>query len=105
MQSFQISGVIIIFTPQDLVEMVVKKAVNMAKRMEKPLLGVVENMAFGKSRAKEMSRITSAPLLRQIPVDPELARLCDEGNIEGYNSDNINALGESLVKAISSIKN
>jgi len=98
--------------------MVVKKAVNMAKRMEKPLLGVVENMAylyipeidkrielFGKSRAKEMSRITSAPLLRQIPVDPELARLCDEGNIEGYNSDNINALGESLVKAISSIKN
>jgi len=118
MQSFPISGVIIVFTPQGLVEMVVKKAVNMAKKMEKPILGVVGNMAylyipeidkrielFGKSRAREMSRIASAPLLGQLPVDPELARLCDEGSIESYDNDIMNALGESLLKVISSIKN
>jgi len=118
MQSFPISGVIIVFTPQDLVEMVVKKAVNMAKKMEKPILGVVENMAylyipeidkrielFGKSKGEDMARAASAPLLGQLPVDPELARLCDEGNIESYDNDIMNALGESLLKAISSIKN
>jgi hydrogenase maturation protease len=118
MQSFPISGVIIVFTPQDLVEMVVKKAVNMAKKMEKPILGVVENMAylyipeidkrielFGKSKGEGMARAASAPLLGQLPIDPDLARLCDEGNIESYDSDIITALGESLLRVISSIKN
>ncbi|MGQ9617259.1 MAG: Mrp/NBP35 family ATP-binding protein [Spirochaetota bacterium] len=113
LQSFPVSGVIIVFTPQDLVEMVVKKAVNMAKKMEKPILGVVENMAylyideidkrielFGKSKGEDMSRAACAPLLGQLPIDPELARLCDEGNIESYDNEIINALGESLLKVI-----
>ena len=117
MQSFPVSGVIIVFTPQDLVEMVVKKAVNMAKKMEKPILGVVENMAylyvaeidkrielFGKSKGEDMSRAVGAPLLGQLPIDPVLARLCDEGNIESYDNEIMNALGESLLKVISSTK-
>jgi Mrp family chromosome partitioning ATPase len=79
MQSFPISGVIIVFTPQDLVEMIVKKAVNMARKMEKRILGVVENMSylyvpeinkrieiFGRSRGEEMSRAANAPLLGQL---------------------------------------
>ena len=114
MQSFPISGVIIVFTPQDLTKMIVRKAVNMAKSMNKPVLGVVENMAylyvaeidkkielFGRSRAEEMAESVNAPLLGQLPIDPELAKLCDEGNIERYNGDIIDSLGESFLQVVS----
>jgi len=114
MQSFPISGVIVVFTPQDLVEMIVKKAVNMARKMEKRVLGVVENMSylyvpeidkrievFGRSRGEELARVSNAPLLGQIPIDPELARLCDEGDIERYDGDIMNNLGEDIIKLIS----
>jgi len=114
MQSFPISGVIIVFTPQDLVEMIVRKAVNMAQKMEKPILGVVENMSylyvpeidkkielFGKSRGEELAKAARAPLLAQLPIDPELAKLCDEGNIERYDAENLNNLAKSLSEAIS----
>ena len=114
MQSFPISGVIIVFTPQDLVDMIVRKAVNMAQKMDKPVLGVVENMSyfyvpeidkkielFGKSHGEEMAQATHAPLLGQLPIDPELAKLCDEGDIERYHTDIMNSLSESLSQAIS----
>ena len=113
MQSFPISGVIIVYTPQDLVGMIVRKAVNMAQKMDKRVLGVVENMSyfyvpeidkrievFGKSRGDEMAKATHAPLLGQFPIDPELAKLCDEGNIERYDAEIINSLGKSLSEAI-----
>jgi len=113
MQSFPISGVIIVFTPQDLVEMIVKKAVNMARQMEKRVLGVVENMSylyvpeidkkieiFGASRAEQMAASINSPLLGQLPIDPELAKLCDEGNIERYAGEIATMLGENLIKAI-----
>jgi Mrp family chromosome partitioning ATPase len=114
MQTIPISGVVVVFTPQDLVEMIVKKAVNMARKMEKRVLGVVENMSylyvpeidkkieiFGKSRGEEMARAVDAPLLGQLPIDPELAKLCDEGNIERYDGDIVTTLGEALSKAVS----
>jgi Mrp family chromosome partitioning ATPase len=117
MQSFPISGVIIVFTPQDLTAMIVRKAVNMAKKMEKPVLGVFENMSylyipeidkkielFGKSRGKEMSEAAGAPLLGQLPVDPRLAALCDEGSIEEYDAEIIADLGKSIPKIVSSKK-
>lgn len=113
MQSFPISGVVIVFTPQDLVEMIVRKAVNMTRKMDKHILGIVENMSylyvpeinkridvFGKSRGEELARTVDAPLLGQLPIDPELAKLCDEGNIEQYGSDVINHLGQSLLQNI-----
>jgi hydrogenase maturation protease len=113
MQTLPISGVIIVFTPQDLVEMVVKKAVNMAQKMGKRVLGVVENMSylyvpeidkkievFGKSRGKEMASTANAPLLGQLPIDPELAKLCDEGNIERYGAEMVEKLGKSLTQSI-----
>ena len=118
LQSFPVSGVIIVFTPQDLVEMIVRKAVNMARKMGKTVLGVVENMSylyvpeidkkieiFGRSRGEEMAKAASAPLLGQLPIDPELARLCDEGNIERYNSHIVNSLGESFSRALSAKAN
>jgi len=111
MQTFPVSGVIVVFTPQDLVEMIVKKAVNMARKMEKRVLGVVENMSylyvpeidkkieiFGKSRGEELARAFNAPLLGQIPIDPELAKLCDTGEIERYDGDIVARLGESLLQ-------
>jgi len=109
MQSLPVAGVIIVFTPQDLTNMVVRKAVKMAQRMEKTILGVVENMSylylpeidkkmeiFGKSRGQEMAQAANAPLIAQLPIDPELARLCDEGNIERYDNDIIKTLGEAI---------
>jgi len=109
MQTFPISGVIVVFTPQDLVEMIVRKAVKMAQKMEKRVLGVVENMSylyvpeidkkieiFGKSRAEEMAASTNAPLLGQLPLDPELAKLCDEGEIERYDGEIIEKLSNNL---------
>jgi Mrp family chromosome partitioning ATPase len=111
MQSLPISGVIIVFTPQELTAMVVRKAVHMARQMQKPILGVVENMSylyvpeidkkieiFGKSRGEEMSRAAGAPFLGSLPIDPELARLCDEGQLERYDADIITRLGEALQK-------
>lgn len=114
MQTFPISGVIVVFTPQDLVEMIVRKAVKMAQKMEKRVLGVVENMSylyvpeidkkieiFGKSRAEHMASVAGAPLLGKLPIDPELAKLCDAGDIERYDGDIVNNLGEAIIKLIS----
>ena len=113
MQTLPISGVIIVFTPQDLTIMIVKKAVNMARKMNKPVLGVVENMSylyvpeidkrielFGKSRGEEMAQAVKAPLLGQLPIDPELAKLCDEGTIERYNSDAFTAMTRTLIQTL-----
>ena len=113
MQTLPVSGVIIVFTPQDLVEMIVKKAVNMAQKMDIPVLGVVENMSylyvpeigkriepFGESRGEEMAQAVQAPFLGQLPLDPEISKLCDEGNIERYDTEIINSLGQSLSQAV-----
>jgi len=117
LQTLPISGVIIVFTPQDLTAMVVRKAVNMVKKMNKAILGVVENMSylyvpeidkrielFGGSRGEEMAQVASAPFLGQLPIDPELARLCDEGTIESYNSDTFTALSQAFVQALPKAK-
>ncbi|MBN1857458.1 MAG: Mrp/NBP35 family ATP-binding protein [Dehalococcoidia bacterium] len=113
MQAFPIDGAVIVFTPQDLVEMIVRKAFNMAKMMDKKVLGVVENMSyvyvpeldkkmeiFGPSRGEEMAKIAGAPLLGQIAIDPQIATLCDAGNIDGYESQVVTDLGENLLSAL-----
>jgi hydrogenase maturation protease len=102
LQAIPISGVIDVFTPQELTEMIVMKAVKMAQKMNVKVLGVVENMSylalpdtgkkleiFGKSKGEEMAKASGAPLLGKLPIDPELARLCDQGEIERYSSDDV----------------
>jgi hydrogenase maturation protease len=114
MQTLPITGIIIVFTPQDLTTMVVRKAVKMAQKMGKPILGVVENMSylyvpeidkrielFGRSRGEEMAHAANAPLLGQLPIDPALAKLCDEGDIERYDAEIIDQLGHALAQAMS----
>jgi ATP-binding protein involved in chromosome partitioning len=98
--------------------MVVRKAVKMAREaMHIPILGVVENMSyfvlpdtgkkmeiFGKSRAEEMAKAAEAPLLAQIPIDPRLAQLCDQGDIEQYDAEFISSFADVLVKAAATDK-
>jgi len=116
MQSLPVAGIVIVSTPQDLAAMIVKKALSMARKMGKPILGVVENMSylylpdidrrieiFGKSKAEEMARAANAPLLGQLPIDPELAKLCDEGGIERYSSDVLTSLVQNLAPALSQL--
>jgi hydrogenase maturation protease len=113
LQTLPISGIIIVTTPQDLTTMVVKKAVNMAQQIKKTIIGVVENMSylyvpeinkkielFGKSRGEETAQAAGARFLGQIPIDTELAKLCDEGKIERYDSEIITNLSSSLEKVI-----
>ncbi|MDD5493388.1 MAG: Mrp/NBP35 family ATP-binding protein [Dehalococcoidia bacterium] len=115
LQVLPVSGAIIVFTPQDLTTMIVKKAVKMAQQMNKPVLGVVENMSylyvpeirkqieiFGKSRGDEMSKAAGAPLLAKIPIDPKLALLCDEGHIERYDSEILTSFSKALQNALRS---
>ena len=113
MQTLPLSGVIDVFTPQDLTTMVVKKAVKMARKMNVRVLGVIENMSylilpetgkkleiFGRSKGEEMAKASEAPLLGQLPIDPELARLCDRGEIERYNSDAVSNIFANVVVAL-----
>ena len=94
-QSLPVDGIIVVTSPQELVEMIVEKAVKMAEMMNVPVLGIVENMSwyecpscherheiFGKSRAKELAARYGIPSMGQIPMDPEVARLCDCGQVE-----------------------
>ncbi|MDM7998773.1 MAG: Mrp/NBP35 family ATP-binding protein [Dehalococcoidia bacterium] len=114
LQSLPVSGVVIVFSPQELAAMVVRKAVQMCQQMRIPIIGVVENMSylvlpdsgkrleiFGKSKGEEMAKAADAPLLGQLPIDPELARLCDDGGLELYNSPLVTDLGRAFVKAAS----
>lgn len=116
MQTLPISGVIVVFTPQDLTIMIVKKVISMAQKMDKPVLGVVENMSylyvpeidkrielFGKSRGEEMAQASGTALLGRLPIDPELARLCDRGEIESYNSDAFTEMERTLIPALPQI--
>jgi Mrp family chromosome partitioning ATPase len=100
MQSLPMSGVVLVSSPQDLAGMVVRKAAYMAQQMETPILGLIENMSyfecpdtgkqheiFGPSHAKETAERIGVPLLGRLPIDPEIAKLCDAGQIEAYGAD------------------
>jgi len=117
MQTVPLSGVIDVFTPQDLTTMIVRKAVKMARKMNVRVLGVIENMSylllaetgkklevFGKSKGEEMAKASEAPLLGRLPIDPELARLCDQGEIERYSSDALSGIFASLVTVLNERK-
>ncbi len=117
LQVLPVNGAIIVFTPQDLSTMIVKKTVKMAQQLDKKVLGVVENMSylyvpelkkkieiFGKSKGDEMSRSADAPLLARIPIDPKLAALCDEGHIERYDGEILQSYAGALEKIVSSLK-
>lgn len=97
MQELPLDGVVVVTTPQDLAAMVVRKAVNMAKKLNVSILGVVENMStficpetgkpyelFGPGHAAELAAQAGAPVIARLPVDPQLASLCDSGRLAAY---------------------
>ena len=99
-QSLPVDGIIIVTSPQELVGMIVEKAAKMAKMMNIPILGLVENTSwiacpdcgkkifpFGESQTAKVALEEGIPLLAQLPVDPTLAKECDTGVIELFNED------------------
>ena len=99
-QSIPVDGVIIVTSPQDLVSMIVTKAVNMAKLMNIPVLGIVENMSyfecpscgekhfiFGESNLERIAAANGIPQIARIPIDPDFANQADSGLIELFEGD------------------
>lgn len=117
MQSIPLNGVVLVTSPQDLAGMVVRKAARMAQRMKAPILGVVENMSyatcpecgarievFGPSQATRITGSLGLPLLGRIPLDPELSRRCDAGEIERYAAEAFVPIAKQVVEQVPAVK-
>ena len=111
-QSLPIDGVVIVTTPQDLVSMIVTKAVRMAEMMHIPVLGFVENYSylecpdcgrkievFGKSHINEIAAKFDLPVLAKLPIDPSVAEAYDNGLMETVNTDAMGGVIEAVLKA------
>ena len=112
-QSIPVDGIVIVTTPQDLVGMIVQKAVNMAQMMNVPILGIVENMSyikcpdcgrrisvFGESGVDALALEHGIPAVAKLPIDPELTKSADSGNIENIPNNPLNGFLDKIVKQI-----
>ena len=110
-QSLPLDGIIIVTSPQELVGMIVSKAVKMAGMMNIPVLGIVENMAyfecpdcgkrhaiFGDSHIEEIAKEFDIPTTAQLPINPKLAGACDKGMIELFEGDWLEKLADAVEK-------
>jgi Mrp family chromosome partitioning ATPase len=108
-QSLPIDGVVIVTSPQDLVSMIVAKAVKMAEMMHIPVLGFVENYSylecpdcgkrievFGKSHLDEVAANFNLPILARLPIDPKVAECFDNGQMESVNTDAVGAVIDAI---------
>lgn len=112
-QSLPIDGIIIVTSPQELVSMIVGKAVKMAELMKVPVMGIVENMSyfecdkcgkrhdlFGKSNIEELASQYNIPQISKIPINPKLAAACDKGLIELYDGEWLDNIALAIEKMI-----
>ena len=110
-QSIPLDGIVIVTSPQELVSMIVEKAVNMAKMMNVPIIGLVENMSylecpdckkqisvFGESHIEETAKRFGVPVLGKVPVDPEIARAADAGTIGKVKGEWLENAAETVSK-------
>ncbi|MBQ9950150.1 MAG: Mrp/NBP35 family ATP-binding protein [Clostridia bacterium] len=108
-QSLPIDGIIIVTSPQELVGLIVEKALNMAKLMDVPVVGIVENMSyyecdscgkkhyiFGESHTDEVALKYGLPLLSRLPFDASLAKYCDAGELEKANTSYVAPIAEFI---------
>ena len=111
-QSLPVDGIIIVTSPQDLVSMIVAKAVKMANMMHVPVLGFVENYSylecpdcgkrihvFGESRLEEVAEAFGLPILARLPIDPSVAQSYDSGLMETVKTDLVDGVIEAIEKA------
>ena len=111
-QSLPIDGIVIVTSPQDLVSMIVSKAVKMAQMMHIPVLGFVENYSylqcpdcgkkievFGKSKLDEVAEAFNLPILARLPIDPKVAEAYDNGMMETVNTDGVAGVIEAIKNA------
>ena len=112
-QSLPLDGIVIVSSPQELVSMIVEKAVNMASLMDIKVLGLVENYSYivcpdcgkvikpyGESRIEELAKAHNTELLAKLPIDPELASLCDKGVIELFEGDYLERCADIIEKKL-----
>jgi Mrp family chromosome partitioning ATPase len=110
-QSLPVDGIVIVTSPQELVTMIVEKAVKMARLMNIPILGLVENMSyytcpdcgkehsiFGESHVAETAKAFEIPSFARLPIDPGLAKLVDSGKIEEYETEELASIFEKIAK-------
>ena len=111
-QSLPLDGIIVVTSPQELVSMIVTKAVRMAQAMNIPILGIVENMSyvvcpdcgkkisiFGESHVEEEAGKHGLKVLGRLPMDPQLAKLCDQGVIELFEGDWLDEAADAVERA------
>jgi Mrp family chromosome partitioning ATPase len=116
-QSLPLDAVLIVSSPQDLAVTIVGKAINMAKLMNVPILGLIENMSyvtcpdcgrkielFGDSKGQVASKAASIEFLGSIPVHPMISQLCDEGKIEDYKSPEFAGITQRLIEKTRQLK-
>ena len=110
-QSLPVDGILIVTTPQDLVSMIVGKAVAMARMMDVPILGLIENMSyikcphcgeeihlFGDGHVEATAAAEGIPVVARIPIDAAMAAACDTGKIEYYRGEYMDGLEQVLPK-------
>ena len=110
-QSLPVDAVVVVATPQELVSMIVAKAIKMARMMSKKVLGLVENMSyfkcpdcgaeheiFGKSRADETAKAFLIPHVAKLPIDPALAGIVDAGAVERFEGPWLDAMADEIEK-------
>lgn len=110
-QSIPVDGVVMVTTPQQLANMVVRKAIKMAQMYDVNFYGLVENFAytecpdcgkrielFGKSRGKEEAELSEIPFLGELPIEPVLTELSDAGKIEEYKSDKFAEIADKIIE-------
>ena len=109
-QSIPLDGIIIVASPQELVSMVVEKAVKMAEMMDIPIVGVVENMSyvvcpdcgkeislFGQGKTEAAAQAHGLKVLAKMPIDPKLAELADKGEIEFFQGDWLQGVMDAIL--------
>ncbi len=109
-QSIPVDGIVVVTSPQDLVSMIVKKAVKMAEMMNIPILGIVENMSyftcpgcgekhsvFGNGDIDGIAKSFGIKNIAKLPIDPKIARLADSGNIESVPTEDICAFADAIL--------
>ncbi len=116
-QTIPLDGMVFVFSPQELSALIVQKAMNMARDLHVPLLGVVENLGylecphcheriepFGPSGVAKVAESYGVPLLARLPIDPRISVLGDAGRLESYEGEEAGRLAEAILASLDAVK-